>query len=87
MHDTHLLEKLYKATEEICRVNSIARLKRLKVEVDEDSHLEPELLLTHLRDCDSELFGDWTEVVVDHVPCGKLTAVITEISGESSACG
>ncbi len=84
MHDTHLIEKIYESIAEICRRNSIVKVNELHVEVDEGSHITESLLIEHLNDRDSQLFGIWTDVHVDYQPFEKLTAVITSIDGDSS---
>jgi Zn finger protein HypA/HybF involved in hydrogenase expression len=83
MHDTHLIEKIYESIAEICRKNSIVRVNEIYIEVDEDSHITEPLLLEHLMDRDSALFGSWTALHVDYQPFEKLTAVITSIDGDS----
>lgn len=83
MHDTHLIEKIYESIVEICHQNSIVKVDALQIEVDEGSHITGALLINHLRDRDSSLFGTWTDVHVEYRPFEKLKAVITSINGDS----
>lgn len=84
MHDTHMIEKIYESIAEICRQNSIVKVNDIHIEVDKGSHITKVLLLEHLSDRDSSLFGIWTNVHVAYQPFEKLTAVITSITGDSS---
>ncbi len=81
MHDTHLIEKTYHSIAALCRQNGIYRVNELQIEVDEESHIEGEHLLSHLIDRDSAMFGDWTTVHVEHKPYERLTAIIKSIDG------
>ncbi len=85
MHDTHLIEKIYEAISELCRINSIIKVIALDIEVDEGSHIDAALLREHLTDRDGSLFGDWTDVHVIYRHFEKLTAVITNIDGVSDS--
>jgi hypothetical protein len=81
VHDTHLIEKIYESISELCRINSIVKVNGLSIEVDEGSHISAPLLLEHLCDRDSSLFGKWTEINVSYKALERLTAVITSIDG------
>ena len=83
MHDTHLIEKIYQSIVTLCKDNSIVKLNVINLEVDEGSHIEGPHLLSHLKDRDSEMFGDWTVINVVRMPYAKLTAVIKNIDGDS----
>ena len=39
-------------------------------------------LLSHSMNCNSEMFGSWTFVHVEHKPYEKLTTVIKRIDGD-----
>lgn len=82
MHDTHLIEKIYASIAEICRKNSIVKVNDIHIEVDEGSHMSESLLLEHLSDRDSTLFGTWTDMHIEYQPFEKLTAVITSVDGD-----
>ncbi|MEA4973985.1 MAG: hypothetical protein VB119_12565 [Candidatus Metalachnospira sp.] len=82
MHDTHLIEKIYQSIVILCKQNGIFRVNEIDIEVDEGSHIEAPHLLGHLKDRDSEMFGDWTVIHVEHKPYDKLTAVIKSIDGD-----
>jgi len=82
LHDTHLIEKIYQSVVALCRQNGIVKVNKLEIEVDEGSHIEGQHLLSHLIDRDSEMFGNWTSVYVEHKPYEKLTAVIKKIDGD-----
>lgn len=82
MHDTHLIEKIYQYIVTLCRQNGIVKVNEVEVEVDEDSHIEGPHLLSHLKERDSVMFGDWTVIHVKHKPYEKLTAVIKSINGD-----
>jgi len=82
MHDTHLIEKIYQSIVGLCVQNRIVKINELDIEVDEGSHIEGPHLLEHLIDRDSDMFGDWTIIHVEHKPYEKLTAVIKSIDGE-----
>lgn len=81
MHDTHLIEKLYRSIVILCRQNGITQVNYIEIEVDQGSHMEAEHLLAHLVDRDHTFFGEWTTVHMEYKPHGKLTAVITSIEG------
>lgn len=81
MHDTHLIEKIYGSISELCRLYTIIKVNGLTLELDKSSHIDAPLLLEHLIDRDSTLFGDWTHVIINYKPLEKLTAVITSIDG------
>ncbi len=82
MHDTHLIEKIYQSIVTLCKENSIVRVNEINIEVDEGSHIEGLHLLSHLKDRDSVMFGDWTVINVGRKPYEKLTAVINSIDGD-----
>ncbi len=84
MHDTHLIEKIYQSIITLCMQNSIIKINEINIEVDEDSHIDGPHLLSHLKDRDSERFGDWTVINVESKPYEKLTAVIKSIDGDCS---
>lgn len=82
MHDTHLIEKIYQSIAALCKQNGIVKVNEIEIEVDEGSHIDSPHLLSHLMDRDSEMFGNWTSVHVEHKPYEKLTAVIKKIDGD-----
>lgn len=82
MHDTHLIEKIYQSMVTLCEQNSIVKINEINIEVDKGSHIDGPHLLSHLKDRDSEMFGDWTEINVERKPYPKLTAVIKSIDGD-----
>lgn len=82
MHDTHLIEKIYQSIVALCKQNGIVKVNEIEIEVDEGSHIDSPHLLSHLMDRDSEMFGNWTSVHVQHKPYEKLTAVIKRIDGD-----
>lgn len=82
MHDTHLIEKIYQTIDALSRQNGIVRVNEIDMEVDEGSHIEGPHLLSHLKDRDSAMFGNWTVIHVEHKPYKKLTAVIKSIDGD-----
>ncbi len=81
MHDTHLIEKIYGSIVDLCRQYSITRVNEIWMEVDEDSHIDAQHLLSHLKERDSSLIGDWTVIHVNRQPFEQLTAVIKRIDG------
>ncbi|MGI6728204.1 MAG: hypothetical protein ACOX4P_06625 [Anaerovoracaceae bacterium] len=82
MHDTHLIEKIYQSIVDLCRKNGVVRVNEIDIEVDEGSHIEGPHLLSHLKDRDSAMFGNWTVINVEHKPYEKLTAIIKSIDGD-----
>ena len=82
MHDTHLIEKIYQSIILICNKNGIVKINEINIEVDEGSHIEGPHLLSHLKDRDSMMFGDWTVINVEHKPYENLTAVLKSIDGD-----
>lgn len=82
MHDTHLIEKIYQSIVDLCRQNRVVRVNEIDIEVDEGSHIEGPHLLSHLKDRDSAMFGNWTVINVEHKPYEKLTAIIKSIDGD-----
>lgn len=82
MHDTHLIEKIFESIAALCRQNGIVKVNEIAIEVDEGSHIEGPHLLSHLKDRDSTMFGDWTVIHVEHKAFKKLTAVIKSIDGD-----
>jgi len=82
MHDTHLIEKIYQSIITLCEQNGIVKINEVNIEVDEGSHIEGPHLLSHLKDRDSVMFGEWTVINVEHKPYEKLTAIIKNIDGD-----
>lgn len=82
MHDTHLIEKIYQSIVALCRQNGVIKVNDIVIAVDEGSHIEGPHLLSHLKDRDSIMFGDWTIIHVEYEPFDKLTAVIKSIDGD-----
>lgn len=82
MHDTHLIEKIYQSIVALCKQNGVIKVNDIVIAVDEGSHIEGPHLLSHLKDRDSTMFGDWTIIHVEHKPYEKLTAVIKSIDGD-----
>lgn len=84
MHDTHMIEKLYQSVVRLCSQHSIVKVNRLRVEVDEGSHLDGAHLLAHLTQRDSTLFSTETQVELVQKPYDHLTAIITDIDGDDT---
>jgi len=83
MHDTFLKERIYEALLKLCRDNKIARLSKVNIVVNVDSHISENSLREHFGERNSHLMGDWTEIILEKQDVGKLKAVIKNIEGES----
>lgn len=83
MHDTHMIEKIYQSIVALCQQNGVKTVTRMRIEVDESSHLDGPHLLAHLYDRDSVLFTPTTEILLSTSPLYILTAIITNLEGES----
>jgi len=84
MHDTFLNERIYEALLKLCRENKIARLSKVNITVNIDSHISENSLHEHFSERNNNLLGDWTEIIVEKQDVGKLNAVIKSIEGEST---
>jgi hypothetical protein len=82
MHDSLLFEKTYQTVRELCENNAIKKVNEIKMTVSMDSHADGPHMLSHFMERDSNLFGDWTEVIVEKCDIERLTAVVESIDGE-----
>ncbi|WHH60790.1 hypothetical protein [Petroclostridium sp. X23] len=84
MHDTFLNERIYEALLKLCQENKILKLNKINIAVNIDSHISENSLHEHFGERNSNLLGDWTEIIVEKQDVGKLNAVIKSIEGEST---
>lgn len=82
MHDTILLNKISDSLEALCRAHNIKRIKRLSIIVDKSSHVDSNNLYEHLRNFNSNLTGEWTEVVVEKEQLDSQVAILHSIEGD-----
>jgi len=82
MHDTFLNERIYEALLKLCQENKIARLSKVNIAVNMDSHISETSLREQFRERNNNLLGDWAEIIVEKQDVGKLNAVIKSIEGE-----
>lgn len=84
MHDTFLNERIYEALQKLCKENGISKLNKVIMAVNTDSHISENSLREHFSEKNSQLMGQWTEILIEKQEVGKLNAVIKSIEGESS---
>lgn len=84
MHDTFLNERIYEALIKLCQENKISKLNKVNLAVNVDSHISENSLREHFSERNSNLLGNWTEIIVGKQDVGKLNAVINSIEGEST---
>ena len=82
MQDSFLNINIYDAILDLCRQYSIVKLTELKISVHTKSHITKESLLEQFISRNSNIVGDWTQIVVEKKETPKLTAVIEHIYGE-----
>ena len=82
MHDSLLIEKTYQTVWELCQSHSIKKVNEIKMTVSMDSHMDGPHMLNHFMERDNNLFGDWTNLIVQKLEIGILTAVVESIDGE-----
>lgn len=83
MHDTFLNERIYEALLKLCHENKIIKLNKVNIAVNIDSHISEDSLREQFGERNNNIFGDWTEIIVEKQDVGKLNAVIKSIEGES----
>lgn len=82
MHDTHLLNNLSRSIGPLCQENKIKKLTRLVVTVADNSHVNEENLLEHLKLNSGELLGESLEIIILRSSTIEHRAIIESISGE-----
>ena len=85
MHDTFLLKRITESLNEICKINKIVRVDKLKIITNPNSHIHEDNLYEHLKEGNPELIGDWTEIVIVREDIEALTAIIDSVEGEKIA--
>lgn len=84
MHDTFLNERIYETLLKLCQENKVLKLSKVNIAVNIDSHISANSLREHFSERNSNLLGDWTEIIVEKQDVGKLNAVIKSVEGESA---
>lgn len=87
MHDTILLNKISDSLEALCKAHNIKRIKRLSIIVDKNSHVDSDNLYDHLRSFNSNLAGEWTEIVVEKEQLDSQVAILHSIEGDKENVG
>lgn len=82
MHDTFLLKRISESVSNLCLENKIACVKKLRIITSQNSHIQKDSLLEHLKELHSGLIGDWTDIIIDRQNIEDLTAVIDCIEGD-----
>lgn len=82
MHDTFLKERIYEALLKLCSENRILKLNKVNISVNIDSHISANSLNEYFSERNSNLLGEWTEIIVEKQDVGRLNAVIESIEGE-----
>ncbi len=81
MHDTFLLKRISESLNEICEANKIIKVHKLRIITNPNSHIYKENLYEHLKEANSELVGDWTDIIIFKEDIEALTAIIDSIEG------
>lgn len=84
MHDTILLSKISEGLSECCRRGKIARVNKMAVIVNKDSHVNCDNLSEYLRNYNEELVHDKTEIKIEIGDLPDQTAIIKNIEGDSA---
>ena len=85
MEDSYLNIDIYEAILDLCRLYSITKLTELIVSVHKDSQITKESILEQFASKDSNIVGDWTQIVVEKSQTEKLKVKIEHIFGERDA--
>ena len=83
MHDTFLTERIYETLLKLCQENKLIKLYIVNLAVNTDSHISENSLRELFSERNNNLFGEWTEIIIEKQDVGKLNAVIKSIKGES----
>lgn len=83
MHDTFLTERIYETLLKLCQENKLIKLYKVNLAVNTDSHISENSLRELFSERNNNLFGEWTEIIIEKQDIGKLNAVIKSIKGES----
>lgn len=73
---------IYEAVLDLCRQYSITKLTELIISVHKDSQITKESLLEQFASKNSNIVGDWTQIVVERNQPEKFKAKIEHIYGE-----
>ena len=82
MHDTILLNKISDSLDSLCRAHNIKKIKRLSIIVDKNSQVTSNSLYEYLRNFNSNLTGEWTEIIVEKEQLDREVAILHSIEGE-----
>ncbi|HHU43446.1 MAG: hypothetical protein QM214_06915 [Bacillota bacterium] len=82
MHDTFLIERLYKAIKCLCAEKDISLIRKTIIEVNENSRVNEESLISFFKDMNSQLVDDKTMFTIERTDLEPLIAVIKVIEGQ-----
>ena len=76
------LNKISDSLADLCRAHNIKKIKKLSIIVDKNSHVNSENLYEHLCNFNTNLAGEWTEVIVEQEHLDTQIAILHSIEGE-----
>lgn len=84
MDDSFLVMDIYDAVLDLCRQYSIVKLTELKVSVYKDSQITKESILEQFFSRNSNIVGDWTQIVVEKKEKEKFKVKIEHLYGDQN---
>lgn len=82
MHDSYLITRIIDSVDKICKDNKISKINKLSLTVNNDSHIDEEVLLDELNHHLDDVVTTNAHLDIKKDNIEDQTAIITSIEGE-----